>query len=146
MSSKYPFGHAVRKYGYNSIRIEIEVFPDVESALEREAELVTIKEVESKKYYNSCVGGTLSNVLSEMNPMKNPDVVSSHPSIWSTENNPMNNPESKKKMIKNQNRKRVSIEGKTYEGVRDAARNLGFSRQRLIHRLKSKTFPDWFYL
>ena len=146
LSSKYPFGHAIRKYGRRNFTYEFEQFDTVEQALEREAQLVGIEEVKSKKYYNVTVGGILSNVLLFDNPMKKDEVIKNHPNIWSTENNPMNNPISKQKMIESQNRKRVSISGIIYEGVREAARRLNTYRQLVVYRLKSNNFPDWYYV
>lgn len=145
-SSSYPFGHAVRKYGYKNMDFEFELFPDAEAALKREAELVTIDQVKSKKYYNATVGGTFSNSLASNNPMHDPDVVSKHPNMWTTKNNPMNSPESKAKMIASQRCKKVYVEGKVYYGVREAARSTGQSRQNTVNRLRSKNFPDWYYL
>lgn len=144
--SKWPFGHALRKYGKHNFIYEFEYFDCVEDALTREKELVTLNEVKSKKYYNTCVGGTLSNVLEHMNPMHDKNVVENHPNIWTTENNPMNNPESKQKMIQSQKRKKVSIEGVIYDGVREAARQLNSYRQFIIHRIKSENYPDWYYV
>jgi len=145
-SSKYPFGQALRKYGKHNFKYEFEYFRTVEEALKREAELITEKEVKSKKYYNVCVGGTLSNVLLNDNPMHRQDVLENHPSLWTTENNPMNSPESKQKMIKSQSCKKVSIDGTVYYGVREAARQLGTYRQFVVHRLKSPNYPNWFYV
>jgi hypothetical protein len=78
--------------------------------------------------------------------MHNPDIVGKHPNIWTSDNNPMKNADSKIKMIKAQNRKPVSIAGVEYEGVREAARAVGESRQLVVYRLKSSSFPDWYYL
>lgn len=146
LSSTYPFGHALRKYGREAFTYEFEMFDSVENALIREYELVNEETIKSKKLYNACIGGRLSNVLSLTNPMHNEDVKNCHPNIWSTENNPMNNPVSKQKMIESQARKRVHIEGKDYDGVREAGRQIGQSRQMIAHRLKSPNYPDWHYL
>lgn len=146
VSSKYPFGHAVRKYGRENFTYEFEFFNTVEEALAREAELVTIKEVQSKKYYNTCLGGTLSNVLINDNPMHKNEILNNHPNLWTTENNPMNSPQSKQKMIESQHRKKVSIDGVIYNGVREAARRLNSYRQFVVHRLKSDNYPDWYYV
>ena len=146
LSSKWPFGHALRKYGRHNFIFEFEYFDSVEEALLREAELVTPEVLKTKKLYNATVGGQLTNVLEFDNPMHREDVVSNHPNIWSTENNPMNNPESRQRMIESQNRKRVSIDGVEYDGVREAARQLGSYRQFVVHRLKSKNYPTWYYL
>jgi predicted GIY-YIG superfamily endonuclease len=145
-TSPYPFGHAVRKYGYENMHFEFEHFKDVGSALAREAELVTPTEVASRKYYNASVGGALSNVLSQDNPMHRESVVRDHPNIWTTHNNPMNNPDSKARMIKSQSCKKVSVDGVVYYGVREAARKTGQSRQNVLNRLRSKNFPTWYYL
>lgn len=145
-NSQWPFGHALRKYGEKNFTFEFEYFDSVEDALAREAELVTPEILKTKKLYNATVGGTISNVLLYDNPMHNPKVVEKHPNIWSTENNPMNNPDSKRRMIESQKRKRVSIDGIEYDGVREAARQLGTYRQLVVHRLRSENFPTWFYL
>jgi predicted GIY-YIG superfamily endonuclease len=145
-TSPYPFGYAVRKYGLENFTFEFEYFDDATTALEREAELVTNVEVKSKLYYNAVVGGRLSNVLKENNPMHDPEVVKRHPNIWTTENNPMNVPESKARMIASQASKLVSIDGIVYKGIREAARQLNSYRQFVVHRLKSDNFPNWFYV
>lgn len=145
-SSKFPFGHALRKYGRENFQYEFEYFDSVEDALAREAELVTVEDLKTKKLYNSTIGGSFSCSLSGDNPMHREDVLENHPNIWSTENNPMNNPESKQRMIESQNRKRVSIDGIEYPGVREAARQLNSYRQLIVHRLRSKNYPTWYYL
>lgn len=146
LSSKYPFGHALRKYGKKNFRFEFEEFETVEEALNREAELITLTEVKSKKYYNCCLGGTLSNVLLYDNPMYKKEVLEKHPNLWTTENNPMNNPVSKQSMIDNQRKKQISVDGVVYSGIREAARQLNTYRQLIIHRLKSSNFPTWYYV
>lgn len=146
LSSKWPFGHALRKYGRENMIYKFEYFDSVEDALRRESELVTIKEVKSKKYYNTSLGGTFNFVLTNDNPMHRPEVLEKHSNLWTTENNPMNNPESKKKMIESQKRKKVSIDGTIYEGVREAARQINSYRQFVVHRLKSSNYPDWYYV
>lgn len=146
LSSTYPFGHAVRKYGRENFKYEFEFFDSMEEALKRESELITINEVKSKKYYNVCLGGKLENILSNDNPMHKQQVLDKHPNLWTTENNPMNNPVSKQKMIESQNRKRVSIEGIIYDGVREASRKINSYRQFVVHRLRSSNYPDWYYV
>ena len=145
-SSKWPFGHALRKYGKDNFIYDFEYFDSVEQALMREKELVTPEVLKTKTLYNVTVGGELSNVLSYDNPMHREGAVKNHPNIWTTENNPMNNPDSKRRMIESQNRKRVSIEGVEYDGVREAARQLETYRQLVVYRLKSDNFPTWYYL
>ncbi len=145
-SSKYALGHAIRKYGKHNFQYEFETFDTVEEALAREAELVTLDLVKAKKVYNETVGGILSNVLGNDNPMHREGVSENHPNIWSTENNPMNDPVSKQKMIDSQSTKKVSIDGVEYYGVREAARQLGSYRQFVIHRLHSNNYPTWYYL
>lgn len=146
LSSKWPFGHAIRKYGRENFSYEFEYFENADQALAREGELVTTESLKTKKLYNATVGGILSNVLEYDNPMHRDGVIENHPNIWSTENNPMNNPESKRKMIESQTRKRVSIDGAEYPGVREAARQLGSYRQFVVHRLRSTNYPTWYYL
>lgn len=146
LSSKFPFGHALRKYGRDNFTYDFEYFDTAEEVLKRESELITIEEVKSKQFYNSTIGGSFSESLRGHNPMHNPEVLENHPNLWTSENNPMNNPASKQKMIESQNRKRVSIDGVEYDGVREAARQLGSYRQFVIHRLKSEFWPTWYYL
>lgn len=146
LSSKFPFGHALRKYGKENFTYDFEYFETVEEALSKESELITIEEVKSKKFYNSTIGGSFSNSLKGDNPMHKPEVLENHPNLWTSENNPMKNPESKQKMIQSQNCKKVSIEGIEYYSVREACRKLGTYRQFVIHRLKSSNFPEWYYL
>ena len=146
MSSKFPFGHALRKYGKQNFTYGFEFFDTAEEALKREQELVTPESLKTKKLYNSTIGGSFSNSLFGNNPMHDPEVVANHPNLWSSDNNPMNNPESKKRMIESQNLKKVCIDGVTYYGVREAARQLGTYRQLVVHRLKSKNYPEWYYV
>lgn len=146
LSSKWPFGHALRKYGRENFIYDFEYFDTVEDALEREKELVTSEVLKTKKLYNATVGGELSNVLMFDNPMHREGAVENHPNTWTTENNPMNSPNSKQRMIESQNRKRVSIDGVEYPGVREAARQLGSYRQFVVHRLRSSNYPTWYYL
>lgn len=143
LSSKFPFGHALRKYGRENFTYEFEYFETMKDALAREGELITVEEVRSKKFYNSSVGG---NTLAGDNPMHNPEILENHPNLWTSEHNPMNNPDSKQRMIESQNRKAVSIEGVEYPGVRHAGRMIGQSRQMIVHRLKSDRYPDWYYI
>ena len=52
--------------------------------------------------------------------------------------------ETKDLMIKNMpQRKEVMIEGKNYISIREAARQLGISKQLCQYRLKSVGFPEW---
>ena len=147
-SSPYSFGNALRKYGKDAFTFEYECFDTVEEALKREAELVSLDTLASGMLYNESVGGTFSNVLRDNNPMHNPEVLSKHPNLFSTDNNPMNNPEIKARASEYQyaTKKRISIEGVEYFGVREAARKLNTYRQLVVYRLKSKQFPDWYYV
>lgn len=147
-SSPYAFGKALRKYGKNSFVYEFEFFDTVEDALSRESELVDLIKLKEKCLYNETVGGTLSNVLQNKNPMKDKEVVEKHPCVWrkGSSNNPMFDPDKKAKMISSQDCKKVSIDGVIYYGVREAGRKLNISRQLVVYRLKSKGFPSWFYL
>lgn len=143
-TSPWPFGHALRKYGPHNFTYEFEEFDTVEEALKREYELVNENTI--KDLYNVSIGGVVTNTLLSQNPMHDKEVLSRHPNLWSSVNNPMNNPESKQKMIQSQKRKRVSVDEVDYDGVRMAAISLGISRQCLVHRLKSNNFPNYFYL
>lgn len=145
-TSVYPFGKALRKYGREAFTYEFEYFDTVEEALARESALVCKESLASNTLYNIALGGSFSNTLNLDNPMHRKDVVANHPSLFSTESNPMNDPALKQKMIDAQASKRVCIEGVEYVSVREAARQYGFSRQRLIHRLKSRNYRDWYYI
>lgn len=147
-TSPYTFGRALRKYGRHNFVFEFESFPDAETALKREAELVTEEALKTKLLYNETLGGTFSHVMSGNNPMHNPDVVKAHPNIWTSTHNPMRNEYSKRRMKEKMEplKKKVSIDGVVYVGVREAARQLNSYRQFVTHRLKSKTYPTWFYV
>jgi predicted GIY-YIG superfamily endonuclease len=147
-SSPYAFGKALRKYGRENFNYEFELYPDVEAALTREAELVTVEAVKSKRLYNESVGGVFSDSLRNMNPMRNPEVLSRHPNLFTSENNPMNDPEVREKAKASHEpyKKKVSIDGVVYVGVREAARQLNSYRQFVVHRLKSSNYPTWFYV
>lgn len=143
-NSTWPIGQALREFGEENFNIIVEEFETKDIALEKEFELVSLDTVDS--LYNIAVGGAPKNQMLYSNPMKQKSIVNGHPNIWTSEYNPMKNTKSKLKMVENQKRKSVSIDGIIYNGVREAARNLNESRQMVIHRLKSPTFPNWFYL
>jgi predicted GIY-YIG superfamily endonuclease len=147
-SSPFTFGKALRKYGKHNFTYEFELFPDAESALAREAELVTLEILQSRTLYNETVGGTLSNVLAGKNPMHNPETLKKHPCLFSDTYNPMFDERVRQMNIeRNEHRKKkVSIDGVVYVGVREAARQIGSYRQFVTHRLKSDNFPTWFYI
>jgi len=48
--------------------------------------------------------------------------------------------------VKEANSKRISIEGKEYGSLTEASKALGKGITTVSFRLKSKTFPTWFYL
>lgn len=143
-TSKYPIGVALREFGEDNFKVQIEEFETKEIALDKEFELVSIDTLSS--LYNLAVGGGITTQLVYSNPMKVEGAVNKHPNTWTSEHNPMKNESSKQKMIESQKRKAVSIEGVGYNGVREAARAVGESRQLVVYRLKSATFPTWFYL
>lgn len=143
--SQYPIGSALRKYGVDKFTMETVEVDTVEEALDLEQELVGAKEVKDPMYYNVCLGGIPGQVLFGNNPMFDPEIVKQHPALFSSTYNPMHNPESKQKMIDSQVCKKVCILGVVYYGVREAAREIGISRQCLVHRLKSNTFPEYNY-
>lgn len=147
-TSPYTFGKALRKYGRENFSYEFELFPDVEAALTREAELVTVEALQSGRLYNQSVGGTFSDSLRGKNPMHNPEVLSKHPNLFTAENNPMNDPEVRERAKKAHDsyKKKVSIDGVVYNGVREAARQLNSYRQFVVHRLRSSNYPTWFYV
>ena len=145
-SSNSPFGEALRKYGSHNFTYEFEYFEEKEDAFNREAELVTLESIQANKLYNRGIGGSFSHVMRNNNPMHDKSILENHPNIWTSDHNPMHNEDSKNKMIRHQKRKRVSIDGIVYEGVREAARELNVSRQFLIYRLKAKSFNTWYYV
>jgi predicted GIY-YIG superfamily endonuclease len=142
--SPWAIGKALREFGEENFTMSFEEFETREKAFEREFELVSPETLED--LYNMSVGGAPHEQMLHSNPMKDPTIAGSHPNIWTKDNNPMNCEASKTKMIANQKRKPVSIDGVSYPGVREAARVLGESRQMVVHRLKSSSFPTWFYL
>lgn len=145
MRSPYDIGKALRKWGKESFKIELLPFEDKELAYEFEGLAIGLEEANSPDYYNMMPGGVVNNFEGDHNPMRRQEVKDNHPSLFTTENNPMSNPESKQKMIESQKRKSVLVGETIYPGVREAARQLGMSRQQLIYRLKSKNYPDHQY-
>ena len=143
-NSPWPIGVALREIGEANFILEVEEFDSRILALSKEFELANLSTV--AEMYNCTVGGDTSTQMTHSNPMFNENTLATHPAIWTTKNNPMNNQESKDKMIASQKRKPVMVNGVRYEGVREAARTLGESRQLVVYRLKSPTFPDWFYV
>jgi group I intron endonuclease len=144
-SSPYPFGKALRKYGKDNFSFSFLTCKDVEEAYDIEEMLIGVDEVKSKWYYNISCGGRMDIQLAELNPMKRPEIVAKHPAMFTTENNPMNDP-SIRENHNSHMKTPVKIEGTTYLGVRDAAKALNWSRQKLVYRLKSPNFKDFLYI
>lgn len=143
-SSSWPIGVALREIGEKNFTLIVEEFETRDMALEREFELVSLDTV--KDMYNVTVGGNTSTQMTFSNPMFNPEVVNNHKGTWTSTNNPMKDPTIKAKMVASQKRKPVSVDGVVFNGVREAGRALGISRQLVVFRLKSDSFPSWFYL
>ena len=145
-TSQWPFGVALRELGEDAFKFEFEEFNTRAEAEAREFELVNLVSISEGKLYNLCVGGSPTNQFTLSNPMYDKDVVSKHPNIWTTEHNPIYDPEVKQRMIESQRRKRVSVDGVVYEGVREAGRQLGISRQLVVYRLRAENFSTWYYI
>lgn len=145
-SSHWPIGKALREFGEENFTILTEEFETKELALDKEFELVSCETYTDDSLYNITVGGSPKTQMTFNNPMHDPDIVSNHPNIWTSDNNPMKNNKSRIKMIQAQKRKPVLIDDVEYAGVREAARVLGESRQLVVYRLKSSSFPTWNYL
>jgi group I intron endonuclease len=143
--STYDFGKALRLEGIEAFYFELIEFETVDLAYEFEGLMVTLEESESDSFYNMMPGGIPSGFYGDHNPMRRQIVKDNHPALFTKESNPMNKPELKQKMIESQARKSVLIKETIYPGVREAARKLGMSRQKLVHRLKSDNFPDHQY-
>lgn len=146
--SKYPFGRALRKYGQASFTFEFVENLTLDEAYEIEELLIGIEEVKSDKCYNISCGGRPDIQIGKLNPMHREDVKAKHTNLWDSENNPMKDPVIKARAMKSNEKykKRVLVEGREYLGVRVAARDIGISRQCLVHRIKSINFPDYKYL
>lgn len=144
-SSPYPFGKALRKYGKENFKFDFIPCGDLQEAYDIEELLIGVDEVESNWYYNISCGGRPDIQIGKSNPMKRPEVVAKHPALFTTKNNPMNNPVIRIGHNAHQ-KKPVKVAGVSYDGVRDAAAALGWSRQKLVHRLKSVNYPDHVYL
>jgi group I intron endonuclease len=146
-TSPYPFGKALRKYGKENFSFSFIECKTLDEAYEIEELLIDTEEVKGSKFYNISCGGRPDIQLGKNNPMHRPEILAKHPSLFTTENNPMNNPNIKKGHNSHQ-KKPVSVSGIKHSGVRDAAKALGFSRQKLVHRLKSESplWDDHFYL
>ena len=69
--------------------------------------------------------------------------------VFSGEGNPMFGREKTKKMIesvKKANSKKVIVEGIEYSSVIEAAEKLGVNKNTAYGRIKSKSFPQWYYV
>lgn len=69
-----------------------------------------------------------------------------HPCLFNENYNPMHDEAIRKKAQASQKKRPVVICGVEYISVNEAARQLGFSTQRLRHRLKSETYKDHYYI
>lgn len=143
--SKYNIGKALREYGKDNFKIELIPCDTKEEAYELEGLSVTLEDVNSGNFYNMIPGGIVNNFEGDMNPMRRNDVKDKHPSLFTSEANPMKDPELREKNQQAQKLRKVLIGDTVYFGVREAARQLGMSRQKLIHRIKSNNFPDHQY-
>lgn len=146
LRAEYDFGKILKSLGKEAFSFEVIPFDTAEEAYEFEGLMVGIEEINSGSFYNMIPGGIPAIGYGDYNPMRRQYVKDKHPSLFSSENNPMNDPISKQKMIESQHRKAVIIAGMEYPGVREAARQLDCSRQKLVHRLKSSNFPDHQYV
>jgi hypothetical protein len=89
------------------------------------------------------------HAIGDNSPMRRPEVLARHPALFSSENNPMLDPEVKRKNKETQTRlsgKPVSVCGVSYPSLREAARQIGFSSQKLRYRIKSDNYKDHFWL
>lgn len=143
-SSPYPFGKALRKYGKPNFTFSFVVCESLDDAYEIEELLVGIDQVKDKNYYNISCGGRPVVQIGKLNPMRRPEVIA-NPSLFTTENNPMNSPSIREGHNAHQ-KKPVSIEGVRYDGVRGAAKAIECSRQKLVYRLKSDNYKDHYYV
>ena len=148
LSSPYPFGKALRKYKRENFKYYFIQCNDLDDALRIEKNLVGLKEVKSKKYYNISPGGRPDVQIGLKNPMHDSEVVKRHPNIWTTENNPMNDPKlkEKNKLSQSKFKKFVYAYGSVYKGIRNTAKIFGMSSQKFRHRCKSKNYPDVFFM
>src|SRR6056297_814257 len=69
LSSPYPFGKALRKYKRENFKYYFIQCNDLDDALRIEKNLVGLKEVKSKKYYNISPGGRPDVQIGLKNPM-----------------------------------------------------------------------------
>lgn len=147
-SSPYPFGRALRKHGRESFTYEFIQCADIDEAYDIEARLVGPEQVADDMFYNISCGGRQDVQFGDRNCMKDPEVVARHSGCWTSENNPMRQEKHLKanRERNDKKKKKVSVDGIIYNGVRHAARVLGTTRQALGHRLKSENFPDHFFV
>lgn len=141
LKSDTDFGKDLHTH-FDSFNFSFEKFGSYTEAYNREAELITEAEASGTNHYNQRLGGELGH-LGKFASNKAHD---NHPTHFSSDYNPMYDPEKKAKMVAKQKRKPVSVEGIEYSGVREAARILDMSRQGLVYRLKSDNYPDYFYI
>jgi hypothetical protein len=84
----------------------------------------------------------------DKNPMRDPSVLNSHPSLFTTDNNPMNDPSIRVKvreLIVRKYGRKVMVDGVEYDSLRGAAKELGFSPQKLRYRINSVNFKNYYF-
>lgn len=82
------------------------------------------------------------------NPMRNKEVMENHPALFTSENNPMNNPETRRRNKEIQTKltgRPITVGGVHYPSLREGARQLQMSPQKLRHRLNSESFKDHYF-
>ena len=145
---------AIKKYGWESFRAEI-----IDETAKSYDELNLLEIHYIKKYkslsnewgYNLDEGGHIRNQSPEVRQACS-DIKKAWWDAHPEEKERMSkqhkgktlSQESKELMIKNMpQRKEVMIEGIKYQSIREAARQIGISKQLCMYRLKAKNFPNW---
>lgn len=132
-------------YGEHSFEFEVlETFSDLELSVAREQELI-----ESNLGVGYNIGGAMDGGDRMLHNPRREETLKLKSEVFSGKGNPMYGRPKSQKMIdrvKEVNSKRVSIEGTEYPSVAEAIRMLGLNPSTAYFRVKSDSFPEWFYI
>lgn len=132
---------------YGDINFEfvvLETFSDLDLSIAREQELI-----EGNLGIGYNIGGAKDGGDRMLHNPRREETLKLKSEVFSGKGNPMYGRPKSQKMIdrvKEVNSKKVSIEGTEYPSVAEAIRMLGLNPSTAYFRVKSDSFPEWFYI
>ncbi len=131
-------------YGEDNFIFEIiHTYQNLEESINKEQELINKNIGVGYNIGSSTNGGDLFTT----NPRKEEIRAIRHEKMAGKNNHQYGKPKTKKMIdaVKKANSKRVLIEGKIYNSLTEASKELGMKINTVSYRLKSKTYSDWMY-